>query len=118
MTCDAGVYFDAIAILSRFNPQILVHLIPVVVNHEFDLLAIAGGDADAALIRIHPDVGAAGDGVGLGPFLGVCAGNKSGGGKKGPQSDRNPRGGRAQEVKFHTHRSPFRFARNRGSAGF
>src|SRR5260370_21416185 len=69
VTGDAGVDFDVIPILAGFDVQALVELIPVVVDHEFDLLAIPGGDADAVLILIHAHGGAAGDGVGFGPFF-------------------------------------------------
>jgi hypothetical protein len=73
MASDAGVDFDMVAILAGFDVQVLVQLVAVVVHDEFDLLGVRRSDADAAVIRVHADIGAARDGVGLGPFLGLGA---------------------------------------------
>ncbi len=70
MAGDAGIDLHIVAILASIDVQVLVKLVALVDDAELDLFAVAGDDAHAAIIGVHADLCAAGDGVHLGKLLG------------------------------------------------
>src|SRR6201987_207283 len=68
---NASADLDLIAALVRADGEVLVHRITVVDNTKFDLIGIAGGHANRAVVGIHMDASPAADAVRLGPFFGA-----------------------------------------------
>src|SRR5712692_5618751 len=60
---NASADFDVIAVLTRGDRKVFINRVSVVNDAEFDLLRVAGGYADRAIVRIHMDVSPAADSV-------------------------------------------------------
>ena len=66
-----GDDFDLVAILRGGHTEITIELIAGIGDADFDLLDVAGGNADGAVVGQDADFGVAVDGEGLGDFFGA-----------------------------------------------
>src|SRR5713101_506762 len=66
---NAGADLNLIATLVRSNGEVPVHRIAAVDDVKFDLLGVAGGYANRAVVRIHMDASPAAHSVRLSPFF-------------------------------------------------
>src|SRR5437879_3504763 len=69
MAGNACGQFHSVAVLAGLHGEILAQLVTMVFNAKFDLFGVAGGDANAAVIRVHLYVGSTSHGVGLDDFF-------------------------------------------------
>src|SRR6266849_2826458 len=70
MAGNASGQFHSVAVLAGVYGEVLAQLEAMVLNAEFDLFGVAGGDANAAVIRVHLYVGSTSHGVGLDDLFG------------------------------------------------
>src|ERR1700733_4751565 len=79
---NTGGELDLITLLVGFDIQGLVQHIAMIFNAEFNLLGVAGGDTDAAVVGVDTHAGAIRDREGFGVVIRMNSGGKQPGGEK------------------------------------